>query len=50
VALPAPLERANSGRGEADAVPQQVREQLRHQLAGTAAAMQHRYGIQWNWP
>jgi hypothetical protein len=49
VPLPAPLERANSGRGEADAVPPQVRAQLREQLSSTAKAIQQRYGIQWNW-
>jgi hypothetical protein len=47
--LPAPLERANSGRGEADAVPARVRAQLRHQLTGTAETMQQRYGIGWGW-
>ena len=47
--LPAPLERANAGRGEAEALPEQVRDQLRHALASTAAAMQERYGINWAW-
>jgi hypothetical protein len=48
--LPAPLERANAGRGEAAAVPEQVRALLRHALADTAAAIKHRYGIDWGWP
>ena len=48
--LPASLERANVGRGEAKAVPERVREQLRHALAGTVAAVQQRYGIAWDWP
>ena len=47
--LPAPLERANSGQGEADEVPKEVRVQLRCDLAGTAVAMRQRYGIQWDW-
>ena len=48
VPLPAPRERANSGHGEADTVPPQVRAQLQHQLAGTAAAMEQRYGVRWD--
>ena len=48
--LPAFLERANAGRGEAKAVPEEVRAQLRQALAGTAAAIHRRYGISWNWP
>ena len=47
--LPAPLERANAGRGEAQTAPNEVRSQLRQALAGTAAAMQQRYGISWDW-
>jgi hypothetical protein len=47
--LPAPLQRANAGRGEADAVPESLRTALRHELAPTAAAMRQRYGIDWGW-
>jgi len=47
--LPAPLERANAGKGEAQTVPDEVRAQLRQALADTAAAMQQRYGISWGW-
>jgi hypothetical protein len=49
VPLPAPLERANAGRGEADAVPATVRELLRRELGPTATAMGERYGIHWSW-
>ena len=45
--LPSPLERANAGRGEADAVPAAVRSQLQRELATTTAAMAERYGIHW---
>jgi hypothetical protein len=47
--LPAPLERANAGRGEAEAVPPALREELRRELAGTVAAVRQRYGIDWDW-
>ncbi|MCP9941965.1 sulfotransferase [Cyanobium sp. ATX 6E8] len=48
VALPAPLEQANAGRGEAAAVPEAVRAQLRRQLTPTIAAMAERYGVHWD--
>ena len=48
VPMPAPLERANAGRGEAAAVPEAVRDQLRRQLSSTTAAMAERYGIHWD--
>ena len=48
VPLPAPLERANAGRGEAAAVPEAVRDQLRRQLIPTTTAMAERYGIHWD--
>lgn len=48
VPLPAPLERANAGRGEAETVPEAVRAQLRQQLAATTTAMAERYGIHWD--
>jgi hypothetical protein len=47
--LPAPLQRANAGRGEADAVPESIRRALRQELAPTAAAMRQHYGIDWGW-
>jgi hypothetical protein len=49
IELPAPLQRANAGRGEADAVPESIRTALRQELAATAAAMRERYGIDWGW-
>ena len=48
VPLPAPLERANAGRGEAESVPEAVRVQLRQQLAPTTSAMAERYRIHWD--
>ena len=50
-AMPLPqLPPANSGRGEAEGVPPALRQQLRHALSSTAAAMRERYGIDWGWP
>jgi hypothetical protein len=49
--MPLPqLPAANSGRCEAADVPQTLRQQLRAELATTAAAMRKRYGIDWGWP
>ena len=49
IPLPAPLARANAGRGEATAVPEAIRLQLRRELAPTAAAMRARYAFDWGW-
>lgn len=49
VPLPAPLERANAGQGEAAAVSPTIRARLRTQLAPTAAAIRNRYGFDWGW-
>ena len=49
IPLPAPLARANAGRGEANAVPAAIRQQLRQELAATAQAVQARYGFDWGW-
>ena len=48
--LPMTLPRANAGSGEAAAVDPAIREQLRCQLAATAAGVQERYGFGWGWP
>lgn len=47
--LPVPLEQANAGRGEADAVGLAVRESLRQTLQPTNAAVRARYGFGWDW-
>jgi hypothetical protein len=49
VPLPAPLERANAGRGEAAAVSPTIRARLRNELAPSAAAIRSRYGFDWGW-
>ena len=49
IALPAPLGRANAGRGEAEAISPQLREELRSALAPTVAAVRARYGFDWGW-
>ena len=49
IALPAPLERANAGQGEAAAVNPAIRARLRHELAATPAAIRRRYGFDWGW-
>lgn len=49
VALPAPLERANAGRGEAAGVSPEIRARLRRELAPTVDAIRHRYGFDWGW-
>jgi len=46
---PSQLERANAGRGEAEAVPAALRVQLRRELATTVAAVKARYGFDWDW-
>jgi hypothetical protein len=46
--LPAMLQPANAGRGEAAAVPAAVRQQLRQQLASTYAWLASRYGTHWD--
>ena len=46
---PSQLERANAGRGEAEAVPAPLRGQLRGELAATVAAVKARYGFDWDW-
>jgi len=46
---PSQLERANAGRGEAEAVTPAVRKQLRREFATTAAAVKARYGFDWGW-
>ena len=48
--LPMRLPQANAGSGEAAAVDPEIREQLRCQLAATAAGVQERYGFGWGWP
>lgn len=40
---------ANAGRGEAAKLPNTVRDQLRHALAPTAAAIHAHYGFDWGW-
>jgi hypothetical protein len=47
--LPMALPRANAGAGEATLVPQALREQLRAELAATAAGVRARYGFGWDW-
>ena len=49
IQLPAPLTRANAGRGEAEAVSPGIREGLRRELATTAAAVRALYGFDWGW-
>ena len=49
IPLPEPLQRANAGRGEAEAVPEAIRAAMRQELAPTAAAMRQGYGIDWGW-
>jgi hypothetical protein len=41
--------RANAGAGEAAAVPDRIRQQLRAELAPTVAAIRSRYGFNWGW-
>ena len=43
------LPRANAGSGEANAVPIEVRTQLRDVLSSTASGVKKRYGIDWGW-
>ena len=47
VPFPTDVAPANTGRSEAVAVPEPVREQLREQLQPTYRAMEERYGIRW---
>ena len=47
--LPNPLEKANTGSGEADAVPSVIRDWLRCELSSTVAEIKRKYGISWNW-
>ena len=47
--LPMTLPRANAGRGEADAVPDAIRDDLRTALWPTAAGVRARYGFGWDW-
>jgi len=47
--LPDPLPHANRGGGEAKAVAPGLREQLRSDLAATAAGVRERYGFGWDW-
>ena len=49
IPLPGTLQRANAGRGEAEAVPEAIRTALRQELAATVAAVRERYGIDWGW-
>ena len=49
IPLPMALPRANAGSGEADAVPEAVRERLRVALSATASGVKSRYGIDWGW-
>ena len=47
--LPMTLPRANAGRGEAEAVPDAIRDDLRTALRPTAAGVRARYGFGWDW-
>ena len=47
--LPMTLPRANAGRGEADAVPDAIRDDLRTALRSTATGVRARYGFGWDW-
>ena len=47
--LPMTLPRANAGRGEADAVPEAIRDDLRNALKPTATGVRARYGFGWDW-
>ena len=46
---PASLSKANSGQGEAAAVPAEIRNDLRQQLKATALEVRERYGFGWDW-
>ena len=46
---PASLPKANSGQGEAGAVPAEIRNDLRQQLKSTAHGVRERYGFGWDW-
>jgi len=41
--------RANAGAGEATAVPDRIRQQLRAELAPTVATIRSLYGFDWGW-
>ena len=47
--LPAPLTKANAGKGEATSVNQAIRGRLRRELASTAAGVKKLYGFDWGW-
>ncbi len=47
--LPAPLAKANAGKGEASRVNPAIRSLLRHELASTAAGVKKLYGFDWGW-
>ena len=47
--LPMTLPRANAGRGEADAVPDAIRDDLRTALRPAATGVRARYGFGWDW-
>jgi hypothetical protein len=47
--LPAPLERANAGQGEAADVAPAIRQRLRAELAATVSGIRRRYGFDWGW-
>ena len=46
---PASLPKANSGQGEAGAVPAEIRDDLRKQLKATALGIRERHGFGWDW-
>ena len=47
--LPMSLPKANAGQGEAIGISPVIRNQLKHELAPTAAGVKKRYGIDWGW-
>ena len=49
IPLPNSLPRANAGRGEAEVIPEEVRQRLRNALETTASGVKKRYGIDWGW-
>ena len=46
---PSTLPKANSGQGEARAVPAEIRDDLRQLLKSTALGVRERYGFGWDW-
>ena len=46
---PTAFPKANSGRGEAGAVPAEIRDDLRKQLKATALGIRERHGFGWDW-